>query len=146
MAVSPEIRKLVNFKLNRMEQAYAGVLIAMFLREHPWVSQFTLYLVTSAVSVQANVAHVQAGAGSDIPVACLESTGEVHQRKASQLIADWWDDHRGDMHSALADDQLSDAQITVQRSAVASFLEDDDIDGLAVIEALEAVASRPATS
>ena len=140
---SPEIRNLTHARLRRMDRAYGGVLIALFLRKCPWVAQFNLYLAsTNTMGVEAIVAHVEALPGAEIPAECLDAAGGLHQRKASKAIEDWWYDHRGDMHSALAEDELSDARITIRRAAVEPFLSQREIDGQAVMEALDVSTLR----
>lgn len=139
---SPEIRRLTHARLRRMDRAYGGVIVALFLREHPWVAKFTLYLSTGMGHVQVNVAHVEGVGGYDVPESCADADGDIHQRKSAQRLEEWWADHRGDMHSAVAEDELADASFAIDRTVVAHLLEQEDVDGLAVMEALEATTQR----
>lgn len=141
--ISPEIRRLTHARLRRMDRAYGGVLIALFFREHRWVSKFTLYLTTGTMGyIQVNVAHIERVRGVDLPESCTDANGDIHQRRAAQCLEDWWADHRGDMHAALAEDELADATVTLDRSAIAHLLEQDDVDGLVVTDAIDAAAQR----
>jgi len=139
--ISPDIRKVVDEHQRRMDCAYGGVLLALFMREHPWVDQIKLYLTTSMTPAVVNVGDLVLVPGADVPPELVDGNADSSTRAKAHL-EHWWADHAGDMHRALAEDAFDDVTVILPRWAFAACLQDDEIDGLAVFNALSAAARR----